>query len=58
MKMPVALIVQLITSVGLPLALQLIELYQKDPNTVVTPEMWASLKAQIQTPFETLAGPK
>jgi hypothetical protein len=56
--MPVATIVALITQVGLPLALQLIELYQKDPNTVVTPEQWATLKAQIQTPFEQLAGPK
>jgi hypothetical protein len=56
--MPVALIVQLITQVGLPLALQLIEMYQKDPNTVVTPEMWDALKKQIQTPFDQLAGPK
>lgn len=56
--MPVALLVGLITQVGLPLALKLIDLYQKDPNTVITPEMWDALKKEIETPFENLAGPK
>lgn len=56
--MPVALVVALITQVGLPLALKLIDMYQKDPNTVITPEMWDGLKKEIGTPFEQLAGPK
>lgn len=56
--MPIALIVALITQVGLPLALKLIDLYQKDPAAVVTPEMWDAMKKEIATPFEQLAGPK
>jgi hypothetical protein len=56
--MPVALIVALISQVGLPLALKLIDLYQKDPNTIITPEMWGNLRKEIQTPFSDLAGPK
>jgi hypothetical protein len=56
--MPVALIIALVTQVGLPLALKLIDLYQKDPSTVITPEMWAELKKEIAAPFEQLAGPK
>jgi hypothetical protein len=56
--MSVALIVALISQVGLPLALKLIDLYQKDPNTPITAAMWAELKKEIQTPFEDLAGPK
>ena len=58
MIMPVALIVALIAQVGLPLALKLIDLYHKDPNTVITPQMWADMKLEIETPFEDLAGPK
>ena len=54
--MPVALLIQLITAVGLPLALQLVELFKKDPNAVVTPEMWDALKKHIE--FSDLAGPK
>ena len=56
--MPIAVIVALITQVGLPLALKLIDLYQKNPSAIVTPEQWATLKAEISTPFVDLAGPK
>ena len=56
--MPVALIIALISQVGAPLALKLIDLYSKDPNTAITPEMWDQLKKEIQTPFVELAGPK
>ncbi len=54
--MPVALVVALITQVGLPLALKLIELYQKDPNAVIPDALWVELKTHV--PFEDLAGPK
>lgn len=56
--MPVALVIALVTQVGLPLALKLIDLYQKDPNTIITAEMWEALKKEIATPFVDLAGPK
>lgn len=56
--MPVAVVVALVTQVGLPLALKLIDLYHKDPNTIITADMWATLKTEIQTPFTELAGPK
>ena len=56
--MPVSVIVALVVQVGLPLAMKLIDLYQKNPNAVVTPEQWAALKAEISTPFSDLAGPK
>lgn len=56
--MPIALIIPLIVQVGLPLALKLIDLYQKNPNAIVTPEQWAALKLEIATPFADLAGPK
>jgi hypothetical protein len=56
--MPIAVIVALITQVGLPLALKLIDLYQKNPSAVITPEQWLALKAEISTPFADLAGPK
>jgi len=56
--MPIAVIVALVTQVGLPLALKLIDLYQKDPNAVVTPEQWLALKKEISTPFSDLAGAK
>lgn len=56
--MPIALLVPLIVQVGLPLALKLIEMYQKNPNHVVTAEEWEKLKAEIRTPFSDLAGPK
>lgn len=56
--MPVALLVPLIAQVGLPLALKLIDLYMQNKDQVITPEMWAELKKEIQTPFENLAGPK
>jgi hypothetical protein len=54
--MPVALVVALITQVGLPLAMKLIDLFQKDPNAAITPEMWDELKKAV--PFDQLAGPK
>lgn len=56
--MPVALIVALISQVGLPLALKLLDLYVKNPNATVTPEQWETLKKEILTPFANLAGPK
>jgi hypothetical protein len=56
--MPVALLISLITQVGLPLAMKLIDLYQKNPNATVTPEQWEALKKEISTPFADLAGPK
>jgi len=56
--MPVAVIVALISQVGLPLAMKLIDLYQKDPNAIVTTEQWLALKKEISTPFSDLAGPK
>lgn len=56
--MPVSLIVALISQVGLPLAIKLIDLLQKNPNATVTPEQWDALKKEIQTPFSDLAGPK
>ena len=54
--MPIALVVALITQVGLPLAVKLIDLYQKDPNAAITPEMLDELKKHV--PFSDLAGPK
>jgi hypothetical protein len=56
--MPIAVIVALITQVGLPLALKLIDLYQKDPTAVITADQWLALKKEISTPFADLAGPK
>ena len=56
--MPVAVIVALISQVGLPLALKLIDLYQKNPNVTVTAEQWELLRAEIQNPFVNLVGPK
>jgi len=54
--MPVALVVALIAQVGLPLALKLIDLYQKDKAAPITPEMWDALKKHVE--FSDLAGPK
>jgi hypothetical protein len=56
--MPIGVIVALITQVGLPLAMKLIDMYQKDPAAVITPEQWITLKKEISTPFADLAGPK
>ena len=54
--MPVSLVIPLITQVGLPLALKLIDLFEKDPNATIPPELWEALKKHV--PFEELAGPK
>ena len=54
--MPVSLVVALITEVGLPLALKLIDLFNKDPNATIPPELWDELKKHV--PFDQLAGPK
>jgi hypothetical protein len=54
--MPLALLIPLLSNVALPLAMKLIDMYMKDPATVVTSAMWEDLKKHI--PFEDLAGPK
>lgn len=54
--MPVAVVVALITQVGLPLAMKLIDLYGKDPTAPIPPEIMDELKKHV--PFEELAGPK
>ncbi len=54
--MPVAMVVALITQVGLPLATQLIDLFNKDPKAAITPELWDALKKHVE--FSDLAGPK
>jgi hypothetical protein len=54
--MPIALVVALITQVGLPLALKLIDLYQKDPTQTIPPDLWDQLKTHVV--FSDVAGPK
>lgn len=52
-----AIIVALIQALG-PGALDLIELWMKDKNAVVTAQQWQLMYSKRNVPFSDVAGPK